>query len=64
MTHYWISTEKWTVEAQCRGITIMYTAPLTARFIGQPIGNLLNWARQFGGLRWEKWESEPVKPKG
>jgi hypothetical protein len=56
MTH-WVSCNSFTVEVKVdeRGV-IVWAAPLVKRFLHQPIGNLLNWAKPFGGLRREMWK--------
>lgn len=56
-TCHWISTNYFTVLVRTNGAEIVRTAPLVRRFIGQPIGNLLNWAIPFGGLRHVTWAS-------
>jgi hypothetical protein len=54
---HWVSSNSFTVEVKTdeRGV-IVWAAPLVKRFLGQPIGNLLNWAKPFGGLRREMWK--------
>jgi hypothetical protein len=65
MTCHWISTEMWTVMVKTDGIEIVWAAPLVRRFLGQPIGNLLNWSIPFGGLRHKSWESpKKERPDG
>lgn len=50
----WVSCPKFTV-----GVTVdassMITGgpPFVRRFVGQPLGNLLRWARRFGDVRHE-----------
>jgi hypothetical protein len=50
----WVSCAKFTV-----GVVtgddgrIRDSAPMVRKFIGQPLGNLLRWAKGFGRLRWE-----------
>ena len=58
MTYHWISTKYFTVEVKTNGAEIVWAAPLVKRFIGQPIGHLLNWAIPFGGLRHESWPAK------
>jgi hypothetical protein len=58
MTHHWISTAYFTILVKTRGIEIVWAAPLARRFLGQPIGNLLNWSIPFGGLRHQSWPVE------
>lgn len=54
--HHWISTRYFTVLVKVdANAKIVWTAPLVRRFLGQPIGNLLNWAIPFGGLRHQSW---------
>jgi hypothetical protein len=68
MTRHWISCARFTVEVETdtRGM-ITRAAPIVRKFQGQPIGNLLNWARELGGFRHEvlsetqKKEGEPSK---
>jgi len=57
VTCHWISTEYFTVMVKTSGVEIVWAAPLVKRFIGQPIGNLLNWAIPFGGLRRASWKA-------
>jgi hypothetical protein len=57
MTCHWISTNMFTVLVHTNGTEIVRAAPLVRRFIGQPIGNLLNWAIPFGGLRRASWKA-------
>lgn len=58
MTSHWVSCAKFTVMVKTDGIDIVFAAPLVARFLRQPVGNLLNWAKQFGGLRHVSWPAE------
>jgi hypothetical protein len=56
MTSHRISCAKFTVLVKTdNGAEIVFAAPLVARFLRQPVGNLLNWAQQFGGLRHVSW---------
>jgi hypothetical protein len=52
---YWISCNRFTiqVETDAREV-IVWAAPIAHKFRGQPLLNLLNWARKFGGLYFEK----------
>ncbi|HEY1876922.1 MAG TPA: hypothetical protein VGG66_05605 [Rhizomicrobium sp.] len=50
---YWVSCDQWTVEVRAADGRITQAAPIVRRFIGQPLNNLLNWARGLGGLRVE-----------
>jgi hypothetical protein len=55
---HWISTEYFTVMVKTdNAAKVVWAAPLVRRFLGQPVGNLLNWAIPFGGLRLQAWES-------
>ena len=47
---HWVSCNKFTVQANCIGRTVVWTAPFTQKFVGQPIQNLLRWAASFGGM--------------
>ena len=52
-TSWWVSCNKFTI-----GVTtddsaakvITDAAPIVKKFIGQPLDNLLRWAKKFGGL--------------
>ena len=55
---HWISTLSFTVLVKTDGVEIVFAAPLVARFLRQPVGNLLNWAKQFGGLRHVTWHGD------
>lgn len=50
---YWISCKKFTVEVETNphGI-VTHAAPIVRKFQGQPLNKLLDWARDFGGLRY------------
>lgn len=52
---HWISCVRFTVQVNTdeRG-TIVWAAPVVRRFVGQPVANLLAWARKLGGMRHEK----------
>jgi hypothetical protein len=53
---YWISCNRFTVRAETDGQgRIISTAPITRRFIGQPIANLRRWAATFGEYQEESW---------
>lgn len=54
MRHHWVSCAKFTVRVDTdeRGI-VTGGAPLVRKFKGQPLKNLLAWARGFGGFRYE-----------
>lgn len=46
---YWVVTERWTVRVVTdNGRIITDAAPLVRRFLGQPLSNLLYWARKQG----------------
>jgi hypothetical protein len=62
MTSHWVSCQKFTVLVKTDDhAEIVFAAPLVRRFLRQPVGNLLNWAQQFGGLRHVTW---PAGTKG
>lgn len=47
--HFWFSTPRMTVYVGIdAGNVIRVTAPITRKFIGQPIRNLANWMRRQG----------------
>lgn len=53
-TRHWISTEMFTVQVNTDSThRIVWAAPIVRKFIGSPIGDLLNWSIRFGGLRHE-----------
>jgi hypothetical protein len=54
MTKHWISCARFTVEVETdtRGM-ITRAAPIVRKFQGQPLNNLLNWARDFGDFQYE-----------
>jgi hypothetical protein len=64
VTSHWVSTLAFTILVKTDGAKIVFTAPLVKRFYGQPVGNLLNWAIPFGGLRHTTWESAQKSPMG
>lgn len=49
MGWWWLSTAKWTCAVSTRGHMIADTPPLLRKFKGQPISNLMRWARS----RWD-----------
>lgn len=54
-TEYWISCKRMSVWAQVdEGGTLVDTANITKKFVGQPFPNLLSWLRKMGGLRVKK----------
>lgn len=48
MKWYYISTNRWTVAVDVIDGRILKSPPITRRFVGQPIGNLIGWAHKFG----------------
>ena len=53
---YWISNRVFTVRVEATDGVITEAAPIVRKFLGQPVGNLLHWARRQGGLIVETWE--------
>jgi len=45
---FWITCPKFTVQVDVVKGKIVTAAPLVRVFIGQPLDNLLKWARSFG----------------
>ena len=46
---WWVSCPKFTVGVETDELhTITYTAPVTRKFIGQKLGNLVRWFNTFG----------------
>jgi hypothetical protein len=61
---HWISTESFTVMVKTDWNKIVFAAPLVRRFLGQPVGNLLNWSIPFKGLRHHSWPAaDGTEPK-
>lgn len=51
MSAYWLSTTRMTVLAETDGEgTIVRTAPITRRFLGQDLDRLVAWLRGLGGF--------------
>lgn len=52
---YWVSCKKFTVGVITLGrgsqAEICETAPITRKFIGQPLSNLAKWAQKLGGFK-------------
>lgn len=48
---YWVCCDRFTVLVRAEEGRITEAAPIVRRFVGQPMNNLLNWARGLGGLR-------------
>lgn len=48
MKKWWVSCPVWTVQVNTADGIILSTAPVTRRFVGQPLANLVRWARTFG----------------
>lgn len=56
VVEHWVSCSRFTVLVATdeRGVVLRKgSAPLVARFAGQPLKNLLGWARSLGGFRYE-----------
>jgi hypothetical protein len=54
MSEHWISCLKFTVRVTTDDEgKIVKAAPLVRKFIGQPLANLLRWARSLGGFAYE-----------
>ena len=52
MPSYWFSCSRFTVQVDTDGNgTIVGAAPIVRKFVGQPVRNLIRWARAMGGLR-------------
>jgi len=51
---YWFSCEKFTVGVEVLNGKIHVTAPITGKFIGQPLQNLLNWMYPMKGFLYKK----------
>jgi hypothetical protein len=51
---HWVSCVKFTVQVDtnAQGV-ITRAAPIVRKFEGQPLANLLRWAKGLGGLRYE-----------
>lgn len=54
MVIHWVSCAKFTVRVETdeRGV-VTGGAPLVRKFKGQPLKNLLAWARSLGGFQYE-----------
>lgn len=50
---WWFSSDKMTVSVSVENGIIVATAPITRKFIGQPLDNLVRWMRSLGGFRHE-----------
>lgn len=48
MDRWWLSCPKFTVLVVTDQRQIVETAPLTRKFVGQPLANLVQWAKRFG----------------
>jgi hypothetical protein len=50
-TSWWVSCNKFTVGVTTDDAKVITDAPpIVKKFIGQPLDNLLRWAKKFGGL--------------
>ncbi len=59
-TEWWISCRKFTVAVTVNDSgVITEAAPIVRKFLGQPLSNLLSWARKFGGLETKRLEVKP-----
>lgn len=54
MKVWWISCLKFTVAVETSNGIITKAAPIVHKFNGQPLENLLRWARGIGGLRYQE----------
>ena len=50
---WWVSCRRFTAKAVVIDGRIVDAAPILRKFIGQPITNLLDWARSLGDYRAE-----------
>jgi hypothetical protein len=57
---YWLSSLKMTVGATTVAGVITETAPITRKFVGQPLENLVVWMRRQGG--YEMVEYQAARP--
>lgn len=56
---HWISCSKFTVLVETTpDEKIAMAAPIVFKFRGQPLENLLRWARRLGGFRHEIWKGQ------
>ena len=56
MKHVWLSSKKMTVLVDVQDGLITEAAPVTRKFIGQPLQNLIRWMRKQGGFRMEEYD--------
>lgn len=48
----WLSCRQFTIQTNTDSHgTIVWTAPITRRFLGQPLGNLVAWMRTIGNFQ-------------
>lgn len=48
----WLSCRDFTIQTNTDANgKIVWTAPITRRFLGQPLGNLVEWMRKIGGFQ-------------
>lgn len=50
---YWVSSTKYTVTVLVIDDKVVWSPPLTKKFVGQPIQNLLNWFGKQKGFTYE-----------
>jgi hypothetical protein len=59
MAYWWLSSLKMTVGVETdKNSKIVNTAPITHKFIGQPLANLESWMKRQGGFRKEQLEDK------
>ena len=54
---WWFSCKKFTVRIVVRDNLSVESAPVTRRFVGQPVVNLKTWFESFGGFECQKLEA-------
>ena len=50
---WWVSSKRMTVGVRTKAYRIVEAPPVVRVFLGQPIGNLVDWMAKQGGLRVE-----------
>ena len=58
---YWLSCPFMTIWVMVHGSTIIDTAPIARRFIGQPFSNIIRWAKRTGEIRVERLSIKGAK---
>lgn len=62
---FWLSTSRMTVLAVVQEGLVIETAPITHKFVGQPIGNLVGWMRKQPGFSMAQWKKhQGLKKQG